>query len=320
MGIADAVAFKQSKEIRLYSEVLIMEIRKSGMIAIVGRPNVGKSTLINTLAGEKIAIVSDKPQTTRNRICGIINRNGTQYVFMDTPGFHNPKSHLGEYMVKVAGDAISDVDVVLMLVAPVPEIGKIEEGIINRLKQNNIPAVLLINKIDTVEKTAIIPVIEAYSKEYDFKSIIPVSAYKGDGVDLIYDEIDEFIPEGYALFPEDMVSDQPEKQMVAEIIREKLLRLLNHEIPHGTAVEITRFTERDNGIIDVVATIYCERETHKGIIIGKRGAMLKKIGESARKEIEYFMGTKVYLETWVKVKEGWRDNDVLIKNFGYDMQ
>ncbi len=296
-----------------------MDIKKSGMVAIVGRPNVGKSTLINALAGEKIAIVSDKPQTTRNRICGIINRNDTQYVFMDTPGIHTPKSHLGEYMVKVAGDAMSDVDAVIMMVAPVAKIGAAEEEIIARISSSKVPAILLINKIDTVEKADIFPVIEAYSTKYEFDAIIPVSAFKGDGLDLIYDELDKFIPEGDALFPEDMVSDQPEKQMVAEIIREKLLRLLNHEIPHGTAVEITRFTERDNGIIDVVATIYCERESHKGIIIGKRGAMLKKIGERARGDIERFMGTKVYLETWVKVKENWRDNDILIKNFGYEM-
>lgn len=296
-----------------------MEIKKSGMVAIVGRPNVGKSTLINALAGEKIAIVSDKPQTTRNRICGIINRDDTQYVFMDTPGFHTPKSHLGEYMVKVAGDAMCDVDAVVMLVAPIAKIGSLEEEIIKRISQSKVPAILLINKIDTVDKADIFPVIEAYSEKYNFDAIIPISAFKGDGLDLIYKELDRFIPEGDALFPEDMTSDQPEKQMISEIIREKLLRLLNHEIPHGTAVEITRFTERDNGIIDVTATIYCERESHKGIIIGKRGAMLKKIGERARGDIERFMGTKVYLETWVKVKENWRDNDVLIKNFGYEM-
>lgn len=296
-----------------------MEINKFGMIAIVGRPNVGKSTLINKLAGEKIAIVSDKPQTTRNRICGIINRDSTQYVFMDTPGFHTPKSHLGEYMVKVAGDAMSDVDAVIMLVAPVANVGSLEEQIISRIAQSKVPAILLINKIDTVDKADIFPVIEAYSAKYNFEAIIPISAYKGDGVELIYKELDRFIPEGVALFPEDMTSDQPEKQMISEIIREKLLRLLNHEIPHGTAVEITRFTERDNGIIDVTATIYCERESHKGIIIGKRGAMLKKVGEHARRDIEKFMGTKVFLETWVKVKENWRDNDVLIKNFGYEL-
>lgn len=296
-----------------------MEIKKSGMVAIIGRPNVGKSTLINSLAGEKIAIVSDKPQTTRNRICGIINREDTQYVFLDTPGIHKPKSHLGEYMVKVAGDSISDVDAILFLVAPIANIGQTEKDIISKISQSKVPVILLINKIDTVEKTDIFPVIETYSKEYNFDAIIPISAAKGDGLESIYEELDKFIPEGFPLFPEDMVSDQPEKQMVSEIIREKLLRLLNHEIPHGTAVEITQFTERDNGIIDVIATIYCERDSHKGIIIGKKGAMLKKIGESARRDIEKFMGTKVYLETWVKVKENWRDNDVLIKNFGYEL-
>lgn len=295
-----------------------MDIKKSGMIAIVGRPNVGKSTLINALAGEKIAIVSDKPQTTRNRISGIINRGDTQYVFIDTPGFHNPKSHLGEYMVRVAGESVAGVDAVIMMVAPVANVGEIERHIIEKLKASGAPAILLINKIDTIGKNEIIPVIEAYSAEYDFKAIIPVSACKGDGLDIIYEELAPFIPEGCALFPEDMVSDQPERQMIAEIIREKLLRLLNHEIPHGSAVEITRFSERDNGIVDVCATIYCERESHKGIIIGKKGAMLKRIGESARLETERFMGTKVYLELWVKVKENWRDNDVLIRNFGYE--
>ncbi len=295
-----------------------MGIKKSGMVAIVGRPNVGKSTLINALAGEKIAIVSDKPQTTRNRICGIINKDSTQYVFMDTPGFHTPKSHLGEYMVRVAGESITDVDAVVMLVAPVPTIGSLEEQIIEKIKLCKVPAVLLINKIDTVSKTDIFPVIEEYSKLDCFKAIIPISAYKGDGLELIYNELAPLMPEGEALFPEGMVSDQPEKQMIAEIIREKLLRLLNHEIPHGTAVEITRFSERENEIIDVTATIYCERESHKGIIIGKRGAMLKRVGELARNDIERFMGTKVYLETWVKVRENWRDNDVLIRNFGYE--
>ncbi len=295
-----------------------MEIKKSGMVAIVGRPNVGKSTLINALAGEKIAIVSDKPQTTRNRICGIINKDDTQYVFMDTPGFHTPKSHLGEYMVRVAGDTIADVDAVMMLVGPTPTIGKLEEQIIEKIKLCGAPSILLINKIDTVSKTDIFPVIEAYSEFDCFNSIIPISAYKGDGLDLIYEELSQFIPQGMALFPEDMKSDQPEKQMIAEIIREKLLRLLNHEIPHGTAVEITRFSERENEIIDVTATIYCEKESHKGIIIGKGGKMLKRVGELARNDIERFMGTKVYLETWVKVRENWRDNDVLIRNFGYE--
>ncbi len=294
-----------------------MSIKKSGMISIVGRPNVGKSTLINALAGEKIAIVSSKPQTTRNRICGIINRDGVQYVMMDTPGLHKPKSRLGEYMVKVVRESVADVDAVVMVVPAVARIGETEQELIGRIRECGIPAVLIINKIDTIEPEALFPIIELYSNEFDFSAIIPVSAKEGDGVELILKELDKFIPEGPALFPEDMVSDQPEKQMISEIIREKMLLTLDKEVPHGTAVEITRFTERDNGIIDVCATIYCERESHKGIIIGKRGAKLKKIGELARKDIEAFMGTKVFLETWVKVKENWRDSNAMLRNFGY---
>lgn len=295
-----------------------MEIKKSGMVAIVGRPNVGKSTLINALAGEKIAIVSSKPQTTRNRICGVINRGDTQFVFMDTPGLHKPQSRLGEFMVKVVRESVTDVDAVLMLVPPVANIGKPEEALIERIEECRIPAILVINKIDTVEPTDIFPVIEAYRTRFPFRAVIPVSAKTGDGVSLILDEVVAFIPEGPQLFPEDMVSDQPERQMIAEIIREKMLQLLDREVPHGTAVEITKFSERDNGIIDVGATIFCEKDSHKGIIIGKRGAMLKKIGELARADIEDFMGTRVYLETWVKVKENWRDNNAMIRNFGYE--
>lgn len=294
-----------------------MNIKKSGMVSIVGRPNVGKSTLINALAGEKIAIVSSKPQTTRNRICGIINRDGVQYVMMDTPGLHKPKSRLGEYMVKVVRESVVDVDALLMVVPPVARIGETEQELIGRIRECRIPAVLIINKIDTIEAEALFPIIEMYSSAYEFDAVIPVSAKEGDGVELILKELDKFIPEGPALFPEDMVSDQPEKQMISEIIREKMLLTLDKEVPHGTAVEITRFTERDNGIIDVCATIYCERESHKGIIIGKRGAKLKKIGELARKDIEAFMGTKVFLETWVKVKENWRDSNAMLRNFGY---
>lgn len=295
-----------------------MEIKKSGMIAIVGRPNVGKSTLINALAGEKIAIVSSKPQTTRNRICGVINRSDTQFVFMDTPGLHKPQSRLGEFMVKVVRESVTDVDAVLMLVPPVANIGKPEEALIARIEECEIPAILVINKIDTVEPADIFPVIEAYRIRFPFQAIIPVSAKTGDGVSLILDEAAGFVPEGPQLFPEDMISDQPERQMIAEIIREKMLQMLDREVPHGTAVEISKFSERDNGIIDVSATIFCEKESHKGIIIGKRGAMLKKIGELARADIEDFMGTRVYLETWVKVKENWRDNNAMIRNFGYE--
>ncbi len=294
-----------------------MDIKKSGMVSIVGRPNVGKSTLINALAGEKIAIVSSKPQTTRNRICGIINRDGIQYVMMDTPGLHKPKSRLGEFMVRVVRESVVDVDAILMVVPAVAHIGEIEQELIDRISKCNVPAVLIINKIDTIEPEALFPIIELYNAAYEFNAIIPVSAKEGDGVELILNELSAYIPDGPPLFPEDMVSDQPEKQMIAEIIREKMLLTLDKEVPHGTAVEITRFSERDNGIVDVCATIYCERDSHKGIIIGKGGAKLKKIGALARADIEQFMGTKVFLETWVKVKENWRDSNAMLKNFGY---
>ncbi len=293
-------------------------IKRSGMVSIVGRPNVGKSTLINALAGEKIAIVSDKPQTTRNRIMGVITKGECQVVFMDTPGIHKPKTKLGEYMVKVVRDSVCYVDAILMLVHPVAEIGKAEEALIESIAASNLPAILVINKIDTVEPEKLFPVIAMYKERFDFEAIIPISALQGDGVKLVLDEVEKFIPEGPALFPEDMTTDQPEKAMIAEIIREKLLNSLSREVPHGTAVEITKFTERENEIIDVCATIYCEKASHKGIIIGKKGAMLKKISSESREEIERFMGTKVYLETWVKVKENWRESDFLLRNFGYE--
>ncbi|MBE6916163.1 MAG: GTPase Era [Ruminococcaceae bacterium] len=295
-----------------------MNITRAGMVAIVGRPNVGKSTLINALAGEKVAIVSNKPQTTRNRVCGIINRDDTQYVFMDTPGLHQAKNRLGEYMVKVVRETVSDVDAVLLLVEPVARIGKPEEALIERIEKAKIPAFLVINKIDTVDPLGLLEVIECYRNRFEFTGILPISAQNGDGVDLLLPELKPFMPEGPQLFEEGMVSDQPERQMIAEIIREKMLHLLAREVPHGVAVVIERFSERDNEIIDVEAVIYCERESHKGIIIGKRGAMLKAIGEQARVDIEEFMGTKVYLQTWVKVKENWRDNVAMIRNFSYE--
>ncbi len=295
-----------------------MNITRAGMVAIVGRPNVGKSTLINALAGEKVAIVSNKPQTTRNRVCGIINHDDTQYVFMDTPGLHQAKNRLGEYMVKVVRETVSDVDAVLLLVEPVARIGKPEEALIERIEKAKIPAILVINKIDTVDPLQLLEVIECYRNRFAFTSVLPISAQNGDGVDLLLPELKPFMPEGPQLFEEGMVSDQPERQMIAEIIREKMLHLLSREVPHGVAVVIERFSERDNEIIDVEAVIYCERESHKGIIIGKRGAMLKAIGEQARVDIEEFMGTKVYLQTWVKVKENWRDNVAMIRNFSYE--
>ena len=294
-----------------------MEIKKSGMISIVGRPNVGKSTLTNALVGEKIAIVSNKPQTTRNRISAVVNRGECQYVFLDTPGLHTARTRLGDYMVKVVKESVADVDAILLLVEPIPHIGGPEAELIARIKQLGVPSILVINKMDTVEKEALLAVMQTYGQAHDFNAILPISAKQNEGVNELLDLLAEFLPEGPQLFPDDMVTDQPERQVCAEIIREKLLLCLDKEIPHGTAVEITRFSERDNEIIDLDATIYCEKASHKGIIIGKGGAMLKKISTLARTDIEAFMGTKVFLQTWVKVKEGWRDNLNLIHNFGY---
>ena len=294
-----------------------MEIKKSGMISIVGRPNVGKSTLTNALVGEKIAIVSNKPQTTRNRISAVVNRGECQYVFLDTPGLHKARTRLGDYMVKVVKESVADVDAILLLVEPIPHIGGPEAELIARIKQLGVPSILVINKMDTVEKEALLAVMQTYGQAHDFNAILPISAKEHEGVDELLDLLAEFLPEGPQLFPDDMVTDQPERQVCAEIIREKLLLCLDKEIPHGTAVEITKFSERDSEIIDLDATIYCEKASHKGIIIGKGGAMLKKISTLARTDIEAFMGTKVFLQTWVKVKEGWRDNLNLIHNFGY---
>ncbi len=294
-----------------------MEIKKSGMIAIVGRPNVGKSTLTNALVGEKVAIVTNKPQTTRNRICAILNRGGCQFVFMDTPGLHKPRSRLGDYMVNVVRQSVADVDAVLLLVEPVASIGAPERELMDRMGQLGLSAVLAINKIDTVKKEKLLEIMRIYGQAHDFSAILPISAKTGEGLKELLDLLEQFLPEGAALFPGDMVTDQPERQVCAEIVREKLLLCLAQEIPHGTAVEVTRFTEREDGIIDLHVTIYCEKESHKSIIIGKGGAMLKKISTLARQDVERFMGTKVYLETWVKVKENWRDNVNLIKNFGY---
>ena len=290
---------------------------KTAMITIAGRPNVGKSTLTNFLVGEKIAIVSNKPQTTRNRICGIVTRGDTQFVFVDTPGYHRARTKLGDYMVNVARESIADVDATILVVEPIPSIGPQEEGLIEKIKGSRCPAILAINKIDTVEKDKLLEVIAVYSEACDFDAIIPISAKTGDGVEQLLEQCNEYSIESPFLFDEDLTTDQPERQVMAEIIREKLLWNLEREIPHGTAVEITRFTERDNGIIDLDATIYCEKASHKGIIIGKRGDMLKKISTQARTDCEKFMGTKVYLTTWVKVKENWRDSDFLVRNFGY---
>ena len=292
-------------------------ISKTAMITICGRPNVGTSTLTNALAGEKIAIVSNKPQTTRNRITAVCQRGETQFVFLDTPGFHKPRTRLGDYMVNVVRQSVADVDAVVLVVEPVASLGPQERELIASIKAANCPAVLAINKLDTVEPEKLLAVIALYSEAYAFNAIVPISAKTGDGVEELLKELDKFAVESPALFPEGVTTDQPEKQVCAELIREKLLLNLEREVPHGTAVEITRFSERDDGIIDLEATIYCEKASHKGIIIGKHGAMLKKIGEDARKDIEEFMGTKVFLQTWVKVKEKWRDSNSLLRNFGY---
>ncbi len=294
-----------------------MEIKKSGMISVVGRPNVGKSTLTNALVGEKIAIVTNKPQTTRNRICAILDRGECQFVFMDTPGLHRARTRLGDYMVGVVRQSVAEVDAVLLLVEPVAKVGGPEAELIGRIQELGVPAVLVVNKIDTVKKDELLAVMQAYGQAHDFAAIVPISAKAGEGVEELLDVVEHFLPEGPRLFPEDMVTDQPERQVCAEIVREKLLLCLDKEIPHGTAVEITKFSQRDDDVIELDATIYCEKNSHKGIIIGKGGGMLKKIGALAREDIEAFMGAKVYLQTWVKVKENWRDNVNLIKNFGY---
>lgn len=290
---------------------------KTAIVTIAGRPNVGKSTLTNYLVGEKIAIVSNKPQTTRNRICGIVTRDNMQYVFVDTPGYHKARTKLGDYMVNMVRESISDVDATILVVEPIASVGKQEEALIERLEATNCPAILAINKIDTVEKDKLLEVIDAYAQTGVFDAIIPISAKTGDGVEDLLAECEKYAVEGPFLFPDDVTTDQPERQVMAEIIREKLLWCLDKEIPHGTAVEITRFSERENGIIDIDATIYCEKASHKGIIIGKHGDMLKKISSMARADCEKFMGAKVYLTTWVKVKENWRDSDFLVRNFGY---
>ena len=290
---------------------------KTAMITIAGRPNVGKSTLTNYLVGEKIAIVSNKPQTTRNRICGIVTREDTQFVFIDTPGFHKPRTKLGDYMVGVTKESIADVDMTILMVEPIASVGPQEESLIEQLTAKKCPVVLVINKIDSIEKENLLAVIDAYAKAGNFEAIIPISAKTGDGVEQLLALCEKYAVEGPFLYEDDITTDQPERQVMAEIIREKLLWTLDREVPHGTAVEITKFSERDNGIIDIDATIYCEKSSHKGIIIGKKGEMLKKISSMARADCERFMGTKVYLTTWVRVKENWRDSDFLVRNFGY---
>lgn len=293
------------------------KITKTAVVSVVGRPNVGKSTLTNKLVGQKVAIVSSKPQTTRTRITGVLSRGETQYVLLDTPGLHKPRSRLGDYMCKVVTDTVSEVDVAVLVVEPIPNIGPAEESLIAQIKQHHMPAILVINKIDTVKKEELLAVIATYAAVHEFDAVVPISARTGEGVEELLTEIDKYAIEGPQLFPEDMVSDQPERQLVAEIIREKMLRLLDREVPHGVAVGIERWNEREDGLVEINAVIYCEKASHKGIIIGKNGQMLKKISTDARKDCERFMGTKVFLQTWVRVKENWRDSDYMISNFGY---
>ena len=298
------------------------DIKKSGFITLCGRPNVGKSTLANALAGEKVAIVSPKPQTTRNRICAVAVRGDCQFVFVDTPGLHRARTKLGDYMVKTVRQSVADVDGIILMVEPTDRVGPAEAELIERIGQQKralgVKAGLVINKIDTVgEKEKLLSVIAAYSARLDWDLVMPVSARTGEGVEELLSELAAWLPEGPQLFPDGMTTDQTERQMMAEIVREKLLRELDQEVPHGVAVEVTKFSQRDDGIIDCAATIYCEKESHKGIIIGKHGAMLKKISTEAREDMERFMGEKVYLQTWVKVKENWRDNPAAIQNFGY---
>ena len=290
---------------------------KSGFVTLIGRPNVGKSTLMNSLIGQKIAITSNKPQTTRNRIQTVYTSEEGQIVFVDTPGIHKAKNKLGDYMVNIAERTLKEVDVILWLVEPSTFIGAGEKHIIEQLKKVKIPVILVINKIDTVKKEEILLFIDTYRKEMDFDEIVPVSALKADNTDALISCIMKYLPYGPAFYDEDTITDQPEKQIVAELIREKALRLLNDEIPHGIAVSIESMKFRKK-ICDIDATIVCERDSHKGIIIGKQGSMLKKIGSQARPEIEDMLETKVNLQLWVKVKKDWRDSDFLMKNFGYD--
>ena len=293
--------------------------KKSGFVTLIGRPNVGKSTLMNQLIGQKIAITSNKPQTTRNKIQTVYTCEQGQIVFLDTPGIHKAKNKLGDYMVNVAQHTLSEVDVILWLVEPSTFIGAGERHIIEQLKKTKTPVILVINKTDTVKREEILTFIDAYRKELDFAEIVPVSALKGDNTQDLIDSIFKYLPYGPMFYDEDTVTDQPQRQIVSELIREQALRCLDEEIPHGIAVSIDQMKWRaDDSIVDIDATIVCERDSHKGIIIGKGGSMLKKIGSCARKEIEDLLETQVNLKLWVKVKKDWRDSDFLLKNFGYN--
>jgi GTP-binding protein Era len=289
---------------------------RSGYVSLTGRPNVGKSTLLNTILGEKVAIVSPKPQTTRNRIIGVKTMPDAQIVFIDTPGIHKPKHKLGELMVKQAKESVKEVDVILFMVEP-EEPGSGDKFIIDILKNMGKPVFLLINKVDTVKKPLVLPVIEAYSKLYPFKEIIPISALAGDGIDVLIKTIVDYLPEGPKYYPDDILTDQLERFMVSEIIREKIIQQTEDEIPYSVAIEINQWSEREDGVVFIQANIYVEREGQKGIIIGKGGARLKTIGTNARLEIEKLLGTKVFLELWVKIKKDWRSSERILKELGF---
>ncbi len=290
---------------------------KSGFAAIVGMPNVGKSTLLNTIAGQKIAIISEKPQTTRNKILAVYTGKTEQIVFIDTPGMHTPHNKLGEFMANITKESMSDADLILLVVDATKKIQKIEREVPRKAGRKGRPCILVINKIDQVKKENLLPMIADYASMYDFASIVPISAKTGDGVDALMKDIRECMPEGPQFYDSEMITDQPERQIAAEIIREKMLWLLDKEVPHGVAIEISKMQEQEE-ITKIYATIFCEKATHKGIIIGKGGEMLKKIGTLARGDIEKMLKKDVYLELWVKVKPDWRNNDSLIKNFGYN--
>lgn len=291
---------------------------KSGFAAIIGMPNVGKSTLLNLIAGQKIAIISNKPQTTRNKILAIHTTEDYQIVFTDTPGIHKPHNKLGEFMVKVANESMNEMDVVLFVVDATRPINEMEKEIARNIDKTGVPAILVINKVDAVKKEDLLPIIADYSSLHEFSSIIPLSAKTGDGAELLLQDIEDLLPEGPMFYYEDMVTDQPEKQIAAEVIREKMLWLLDKEVPHGIAIEIEKMQELPD-ITKIYAVIYCEKGSHKGIVIGKNGEMLKKIGQKARADIEEMLDKKVYLELWVRVKNDWRNSDRMIKNFGYEV-